>query len=269
MARMPHPPPKSAPQRVVITGAAGGIGAAIAARLASAGARVLVTDVDGERLTATAGRIGAEAVVADIATEAGVRAGIDAATESFGGIDCYFANAGIVGGAGLETPDEQWATTYAINVQAHVRAARLLMPAWVERGHGRFVVTASAAGLLSMLDAAPYSVTKHAAVAFAEWLAITYGSKGITVQAICPEGVRTAMLDQAGHLAELLAAHGARTPEEVADMVWEALQDNRFLILPHPEVADYYQARATDTDAWLAGMQRLQSRFEHLKASDS
>ena len=265
-ARMPPAPPPSS-LRVVVTGAAGGIGAAIAGRLAQEGAQVLITDVDAARLEQTAQRLGVESVAADIATVAGVAAGIDAATERFGGIDAYFANAGIVGGEGLATPDEQWATTYAINVQAHVRAARLLMPGWAERGHGRFVVTASAAGLLSMLDAAPYSVTKHAAVAFAEWLAITYGGKGITVQAICPEGVRTAMLEQAGHLAQLLEAHGARTPDEVADLVWTALHDHRFLILPHPEVGDYYRARATDTDSWLAGMQRLQSRFEHLKES--
>lgn len=262
---MPSAPPTVA--RAVVTGAAGGIGAAIAARLAAEGARVLITDIDAPRLAATAEEIGVEHVAADIATAEGVALAIDAATERFGGIDAYFANAGVVGGAGLETPDEQWATTFAINVQAHVRAARLLMPTWVERGHGRFVVTASAAGLLSMLDAAPYSVTKHATVAFAEWLAITYGQAGIVVQALCPEGVRTAMLDQAGHLAHLLAAHGARTPQEVADLVWESLQDNRFLILPHPEVADFYRSRATDTDAWLGGMQRLQSRFEQLKES--
>ena len=265
LARMPsaHPPPHAL--RALVTGGAGGIGAAIAAKLAAQGAAVVVTDIDADRLAETASRLGVYAVPADIATPDGVLLGIAAATERLGGIDAYFANAGIIGGAGLETPDSQWATTYDINVLAHVRAARALIPGWVERGHGRFVVTASAAGLLSMLDAAPYAVTKHAAVAFAEWLSITYGGKGIVVQALCPEGVRTAMLEQAGHLAELLVTHGARTPEEVADLVWEALHDNRFLILPHPQVAAYYRARATDTDAWVAGMQRLQDRFDALK----
>ena len=262
-ARPAHPPPHAL--RALVTGGAGGIGAAIAAKLAAQGAAVVVTDIDADRLADTASRLGVYAVPADIATPDGVLLGIAAATERLGGIDAYFANAGIIGGAGLETPDSQWATTYDINVLAHVRAARALIPGWVERGHGRFVVTASAAGLLSMLDAAPYAVTKHAAVAFAEWLSITYGGKGIVVQALCPEGVRTAMLEQAGHLAELLVTHGARTPEEVADLVWEALHDNRFLILPHPQVAAYYRARATDTDAWVAGMQRLQDRFDALK----
>ena len=263
---MPSPALSPSSLRAVVTGAAGGIGAAIATRLAAQGCRVVVADIDGDRLGETAARIGAYAVPGDCASADGVARLIDAATAELGEIDAYFANAGIIGGAGLETSDEQWAATLDLNVMAHVRAARLLMPGWVARGHGRFVVTASAAGLLSMIGGAPYSVSKHAAVAFAEWLAITYGGKGIAVQALCPQGVQTAMLDQAGDLRDLLSAQGALTPEEVAGHVWDALQDNRFLILPHPQVADYYRFRATDTDAWLAGMQRLQAGWEALAA---
>ena len=142
------------------------------------------------------------------------------------------------------------------------QTARLLVPDWLETGGGRFVVTASAAGLLTMLGSAPYSVTKHAAVGFAEWLSATYGHRGIVVQAICPQGVRTRMLEEAGPLTELLSRDTALEPEQVADTVWHALQDDRFLILPHAAVADYYALRATDTDRWLAGMRKIQTRLD-------
>jgi len=145
---------------------------------------------------------------------------------------------------------------------AHVRAARQLVPTWLETGGGRFVVTASAAGLLTMLGNAPYSVTKHGAVAFAEWLSATYGHRWIVVQAICPHGVRTRMLDHAGPLRDLLSHDLALEPEQVAQTVWQALQEDRFLILPHPQVQDYYQYRATNTDGWLAGMGKLQRRLD-------
>lgn len=250
---------------MVVTGAGRGIGAALASRAAAAGAAVVVSDINAGDVQTVADRIGAYAVPADIATATGVTSLIESATAHLGGVDVYFANAGIVGEAGLGDSDEAWDQILDVNLLAHVRAARLLLPAWVERGSGRFVVTASAAGLLSMIDAAPYSVTKHAAVAFAEWLAITYGSKGITVQALCPQGVRTAMLEASGPLAGLLSAQGALEPEVVADIAWDAMADNRFLILPHPEVADFYRLRASDTDRWLAGMQRLQVQFDALK----
>jgi len=136
------------------------------------------------------------------------------------------------------------------------------VPAWLEQGGGRFVVTASAAGLLTMLGNAPYSVSKHGAVAFAEWLSATYGHRGIVVQVICPEGVKTQMLDRAGPLKDLLTHDRALEPEQVADVVWEALEDDRFLILPHPQVKDYYQYRATNTEGWLAGMGKLQRHLD-------
>jgi NAD(P)-dependent dehydrogenase (short-subunit alcohol dehydrogenase family) len=158
--------------------------------------------------------------------------------------------------------EQDWADTHELNVMAHVRAARLLVPEWLERGAGRYVVTASAAGLLTMIDAPAYSVSKHAALAFAEWLSVTYRHRGIVVQAICPQGVQTDMLARSGDLQELLSRDAALAPDTVAETVWEALGGERFLILPHPEVAGYYAARASDTDGWLAGMNRLQRKVE-------
>ncbi|MBV9381916.1 MAG: SDR family oxidoreductase, partial [Streptosporangiaceae bacterium] len=149
-----------------------------------------------------------------------------------------------------------------VNVLAHVRASRELLPVWLERGAGRFVVTASAAGLLTMLGAAPYSVTKHAAVAYAEWLAATYGRRGLTVHCVCPQGVRTSMLAGSGRAGEVVLLDTAIEPEQVADAVWYGMNEGSFLILPHSEVRDYYALRATDTDKWLRGMGRLQQRIE-------
>jgi NAD(P)-dependent dehydrogenase (short-subunit alcohol dehydrogenase family) len=255
-------PTSPTPLRAVVTGAGRGIGAAIAAKLAAEGAQVVVSDIDPATVADVATAIGGYAVPADATSPAEIEHLLAAATDHLGDIDAYFGNAGIIGGGGLESSDAEWGRTLDVNVMAHVRVARLLMPGWVRRGHGRFVVTASAAGLLSMIGDAPYSVSKHAAVAFAEWLSITYGDKGIVVQALCPQGVQTAMLDAAGDLRDLLASQGALTPQEVADCVWEGLQDDRFLILPHPQVADFYRYRAADTDGWLRGMRKLQSGWE-------
>jgi len=247
---------------VVVTGAGHGIGRAIATRMATEGARVVVNDLDADAAITVAEEIGGYPVPGDAATEAGVSALVDAARGHLGTINIYFANAGIDLGKGLDTPDADWAKAIEVNVMAHVRAAQQLVPVWLEEGEGRFVVTASAAGLLTMLGLAPYSVTKHAAVAFAEWLSATYGHRGITVQAICPQGVKTRMLDNAGPLQELLSHDLALEPEQVAETVWQALQDDRFLILPHPEVRGYYEYRATKTDGWLAGMRKLQRRLD-------
>lgn len=247
---------------VVVTGAARGIGRAIAMRMAAEGARVVVNDLDAAAVAEVAEDIGGHAVAGDAATEGGVEALVDAAREHLGAVDIYFANAGIDLGQGLDTGADDWARALEVNVMAHVRAAQQLVPTWLKTGAGRFVVTASAAGLLTMLGNAPYSVTKHASVAFAEWLAATYGHRGITVQALCPQGVRTQMLDNAGPLQELLSHDTALEPEQVAELVWQALHDDRFLILPHPEVRSYYERRATDTDRWLAGMRKLQQRLD-------
>jgi NAD(P)-dependent dehydrogenase (short-subunit alcohol dehydrogenase family) len=249
-------------QGVVVTGAAGGIGKALAARLVAGGARVVINDLDAARLAATAAEIGAYPVPGDSASEAGAAALVAAAREHLGQIDTWFANAGVAIGDTLEATEQEWATSWEINTMAHVRAARLLVPEWLERGEGRFVVTASAAGLLMTLGNPVYSVTKHGAVAFAEWLSATYRHRGLVVQAICPQGVATAMLDATGPAKAIIAADGALTPERVAEVVWEALQDDRFLVLPHPEAAGYYKDRATDTDKWLGGMNKLQRWME-------
>ncbi|MEO9325711.1 SDR family NAD(P)-dependent oxidoreductase [Nocardioides sp. C4-1] len=250
----------------VVTGAAGGIGRALAARLVAEGARVVVNDVDADRLAATADEIGAVAVPGDCSSASGVDDLVATAAHVLGRIDVYCANAGIdhTLADSLQLPDEQWAQMLDVNVMGHVRAARTLVPGWVETGGGRFVVTASAAGLLTMIGAAAYSTTKHAAVGFAEWLSITYGDRGVAVQAICPQGVQTAMLDQAGPLKDLLSHDEALTPDAVADAWVSSLDDDRFLVLPHPEVGGYYAARAADTDRWLGGMRRLQAKVDGL-----
>ncbi|GAB49285.1 putative oxidoreductase [Mobilicoccus pelagius NBRC 104925] len=262
--------------RVVVTGAAGGIGRALAARAAAEGARVVVSDIDADRLRTTAADLGAHAVVADLATADGVTALVEESTAHLGGIDMWIGNAGIQGGLGLDTPDATWHLAHEINVMAHVRAARLLVPRWLERGgdhRGRFVVTASAAGLLTMLGSAPYSVTKHGAVAFAEWLAATYGHHGIDVHVLAPQGVETDIYHAAGPAQGLLRADGLLQPEDVADALFDAVEEGRMLVLPHPRVADYYRARAGNPDAWVRGMQRLQRRLDdataELSASDT
>jgi NAD(P)-dependent dehydrogenase (short-subunit alcohol dehydrogenase family) len=247
---------------VVVTGAGHGIGRALARRMAAEGARVVLNDLDEAAVKEVATETGGIAVPGDAAGEEGVAELVATARDHLGKIDIYFANAGIDVGQGLDASAEEWARALDVNVMAHVRAAQQLVPTWLETGGGRFVVTASAAGLLTMLGSAPYSVTKHAAVGFAEWLSATYGHRGIVVQAICPQGVRTRMLEEAGPLQELLSHDTALEPEDVAEAVWQGLQDDRFLILPHPEVAQYYALRATDTDRWLAGMRKLQRRLD-------
>ena len=248
---------------IVVTGAAGGIGRAIAARLVREGARVVVNDLDPEATERAAAEVGAAAAVpGDGASEVGVAALVEAARAHLGAVDAWFGNAGVVRGQGLDASEAQWALSWEVNTMAHVRAARLLVPEWLERGRGRFVVTASAAGLLTALGTAPYSVTKHGAVAFAEWLSATYRHRGIVVQAICPQGVQTDMLAPPGALRDILVADGALTPDAVADVTWEALQDDRFLVLPQPEAAQYYVARATSTDRWLRAMNRLQQQVD-------
>ncbi|MEU8651231.1 SDR family oxidoreductase [Streptomyces sp. NPDC048737] len=242
---------------VVVTGAGGGIGAALARRFAAEGARVVVNDLDADRAKAVAEEIGGTAVPGDAS------AIITDAREALGGtVDIYCANAG-VGSGGSEAADESvWALAWDVNVMAHVRAAHTLIPDWLERGSGRFVSTVSAAGLLTMIGAAPYSVTKHGAYAFAEWLSLTYRHRGIKVHAICPQGVRTDMLDATGSAGDLVLKPTAIEPRDVADALFAGMAEDRFLILPHPEVAGYYQARAGDPDRWLATMNHIQQKWE-------
>jgi NAD(P)-dependent dehydrogenase (short-subunit alcohol dehydrogenase family) len=247
---------------VVVTGGGNGIGRAIARRMAAGGARVIVNDLDGDAASAVADEIGGYAVPGDAASDEGVRELIATARGHLGNIDVYCANAGIGTRGGPDAPDEQWLRAWDVNLMAHVRASRELLPGWLERGVGTLVVTASAAGLLTMLGSAPYSVTKHAAVAYAEWLAATYGHRGIAVHCICPQGVRTQMLAASGAAGDAVLRPTAIEPEDVADALWDAIAAGRFLVLPHPEVHDYYVRRATDTDRWLAGMCRLQQQID-------
>lgn len=246
---------------VVVTGAGGGIGAALARRFAAEGARVVVNDLDEGRIKTLAEEIGGIAVAGDASQI------VDAARDALDGtVDVYCANAGLASPGDVFADEEVWAAAWDVNVMAHVRAARALLPDWLERGSGRFVSTASAAGLLTMIGAAPYSVTKHGVVAFAEWLSLTYGHRGVKVHAICPQGVRTDMLTAAGSAGKLVLAPSAIEPEDVADALFDAMAEDRFLVLPHPEVAGYYRARAKDTDHWLGNMNHLQQKWEEAGA---
>ena len=248
---------------VVVTGGGSGIGAALARRFAAEGARVVVNDIDGAAAAAVAGECGpaALAVPGDAAGESGVAGLIGAARSALGEIDLYCANAGIARAGGPEATEADWEDSWQVNVMAHVRAARLLLPPWLERGSGHLICTVSAAGLLAMPGAAPYTVTKHAALSFAEWLGFTYAHRGITVQAICPLGVRTPMLPADGSASKLLG-DAAIEPEAVAAAVIAGLADGRFLILPHPEVAGMYAGRAADPDRWREGMSQIQQFLE-------
>jgi NAD(P)-dependent dehydrogenase (short-subunit alcohol dehydrogenase family) len=249
---------------VVVTGAGSGIGAALARRFAAEGARVVLNDVnaaavaDVARACAPAPGGLAVALAGDAADEAGVAALIEKATAELGAIDLYCANAGIARIGGPEAGEADWADSWNVNVMAHVRAARLLLPGWLDRGSGHLICTVSAAGLLATPGAAPYSVTKHAALAFAEWLALTHRHRGLTVQAICPMGVRTGMFDGSDPGMEKLLGANAIQPADVADAVMAGIADGRFLILPHPDVAGLYAGRAAEPDRWLHGMNKLQ-----------
>jgi NAD(P)-dependent dehydrogenase (short-subunit alcohol dehydrogenase family) len=248
-------------KHVIVTGAASGIGRACATRFAQEGARVVVSDRDEARVQAVADEIGAMALGADVSREADIVALIAAAQDSDGPIDLFFSNAGVPGpGGGPEASDDELQLTWEINVMAHVWAARALLPAWTERGEGYLLSTASAAGLLTQVSAMAYSITKHAAVALAEWLSITYGDAGIKVSCLCPQGVRTPMLDTALEdpigAAPLLAG-GLLEPEDVAAAVVAGVRDERFLILPHEDVANYMALKGAQPERWLKGMRRL------------
>lgn len=255
----------------VVTGAAGGIGAALAEALLAAGARVVVSDVDAERLAATAERLGVVPVAGDASSEECIAAMIAAAEEHFGPVDLYVANAGVGDGSGLAATEDQWQQALDVNLLAHVRAARRLVPGWVERGSGYFVSTASAAGLLTQIGSATYSATKHAAVGFAEWLAVTHGDDGIGVSCLCPMGVDTEMLrsgmtsesGEGGRVAAaaVTGAGEVLAPRDVAEQVLAAVADGTFLITPHDEVREFLRRKVGDHDRWIHGMQRYQRQL--------
>lgn len=249
---------------IVVTGGGRGIGAAMCRRFAEEGPRgIVVVDADAEAAEAVAAEVGGTAIVADVADEHQVRAFVSAATDAYGPVDLLCLNAGIATGGGVEVTDEVWQRTWEVNVMAHVYGARAVLPSMLERGEGYLLHTVSAAGLLTNIGAAPYSVTKHAVLALAEWLAVTYGDRGLRVSALCPQFVSTRMLEIFGKGSEELdrfVREVAITPEDVADAVAEGLRVERFLILPHPEVAGYFLRKAEDYDRWLAGMRRLQAK---------
>ncbi|KJS55412.1 SDR family oxidoreductase [Streptomyces rubellomurinus] len=255
-------PTGHADQGVVVTGAGRGIGAALARAFAAAGARVVVNDLDAEAAAAVAADCGGTALPGDAASAEGVAALVGRARAELGEIDVWCANAGVAPTGGADAPAGAWAAAWEVNVMAHVRAAELLLPRWLERGEGRFLSTVSAAGLLTMLGSAPYAVSKHGALAFAEWLAATYRHRGVRVHALCPQGVRTDMLASTGAVGEALLAPTAIAPEDVAAAALAGMREERFLLLPHPEVAEYYRHRATDPDRWIGGMNRMQRELE-------
>jgi NAD(P)-dependent dehydrogenase (short-subunit alcohol dehydrogenase family) len=249
-------------KRCVVTGAAGGIGLALTKALIGAGAEhVVLMDLDEERVSAAAAGLTdkASAVAGDVA-DAAV---LERAFEACGRVDGFFANAGIGTGSGFGDPGA-WESSMHVNIEAHIVAARLLVPGWLERGEGLWVTTASAAGVLSQIGDAPYAVSKAAAVSFAEWLSITYGDRGLQVHCLCPMGVNTnllnAGLEQDSQSVNVVAAAGAiLEPGEVAEHVLAAIADGHFLVLPHPEVGEFRRRKGDDVDRWIAGMRRLEA----------
>lgn len=243
---------------VVVTGGASGIGAGLAERFAREGAHgVVVADVNLERAQGVAREIGAQAIAVrcDVSREEDIHALVRRTRERFGRVDVYCSNAGILGRlGGIELEDALWEKMWQVHGMAHVWAARAVLPEMLERGEGYLLITASAAGLLNIVESAPYGVTKHAAVAVAEWLRIAYGRKGIRVSCLCPQSVQTDMTRDGTGSAGL---DGVLSPQQVADVVLQTMREERFLALPHPEVAKYFQAKGQDYDRWLGGMQKL------------
>jgi NAD(P)-dependent dehydrogenase (short-subunit alcohol dehydrogenase family) len=251
---------------VVVTGAASGIGEALAHRFASEDAAVVVSiDRDGDGAQRVAEAVNGIAFGLDVADDAATAEVFAAIEEQFGRIDIVCLNAGIATGGSVDEPNDVWERTWQVNVMSHVYATRCVLPGMLNRGSGYLVHTASAAGLLTNIGAAPYSVTKHGVVALAEWLSVTYGDRGIGVSALCPQFVDTPMLEVFGADSDDMRTWVqslAVSPDQVADAVMEGIRDERFLILPHPEVADYFRNKAADYDRWISGMRRLQASME-------
>ena len=251
----------------VVTGAGSGIGRALAVGLAAVGARAVVcTDLNGDNAAETAAMIGdkATAQLLDVGDEKAIEALVAEIEANIGPIDLFVSNAGYGQRGGLDLPTEDWMRMMNVHVWSHLAAARAVIPGMIERGGGYLLNTASAAGLLTQIDSGPYAVSKHAAVAFAEWIAINYGDRGIGVSVLCPQAVRTAILGpgtQENRPKTQASFDGVLEPEVVADACIEAVREERFLVLPHPEVATYFQRKANDYDRWLGGMRRFRDRI--------
>ena len=247
---------------VVVTGGARGIGRALARRFAQAQAEaVIVADVDLDGVSAVASEIGGTGVRCDVSREADVQELVDRVEAEHGRIDIFCSNAGIAVGGGPETPTDQWQRIWDVNLMSHVFAARHALPGMLKRREGYLLGTVSAAGLLNHVFAAPYGVTKAAALSLFEWLAIAHGDEGLRVSCLCPQGVKTDMLAAERRLGLEFLTANALEPEAVAEIVLQGLHDERFLILPHPEVADYFRRKADDYDRWLKGMRRLRANI--------
>lgn len=246
----------------VVTGGASGIGRALCRKFGAAGARVVVADVNLAGAEAVAAETGGIAFRTDVSSERDIVALVGHVEQRVGPIDLFCSNAGVAVAGGPEVPDAEWRRVLDVNLMAHVWAARVVIPDMIRRGQGYLVNVASAAGLVTQIGSAPYAVSKHAAVAFAEWLAITYGEKGIGVACVCPLGVRTPMLDASDAGIQALLEPDAIEADDVAEAVVAGIARGEFLILPHPEVWEFEMKRATDRDRWIAGMQRLQRTWE-------
>ena len=249
---------------VVVTGAGSGIGKALAARFMTDGASAVVAvDLDGDAAMRTAEESGCVAMTADVSREADIQRVIESTERDIGPIDLYCSNAGIARGADADSPDIEWQASWDVNVMSHVYASRHLLPRMRERGAGYILITASAAGLLNQIGGAAYGTTKHAAVGFAEWLALTYRHEGIRVSVLCPQAVRTAMVtaDPEKESSRAAASDGMIEPEEVASVVIDDLKKESFLILPHAEVLEYMRRKTADYNRWICGMNRLQRRL--------
>ena len=252
-------------QVVVVTGGGNGIGRALCRRFAAEGARaIVVADLDGPAARQVALEIGGLDFCVDVSNEVDIQMLVDETLKKYGRIDLFCSNAGIATEGDQCLPDREWQRIWEINVLAHIFAARAVLPSMLARKEGYLLQTVSAAGLLTSIGSAPYAVTKHAALGLAEWLAITYGDCGIKVSALCPQGVKTKMLESAAG-GESFLLEGALTAEEVADAVVRGLEAEQFLILPHPEVLEYFRRKAADYDRWLRGMRRLQASVQPLK----
>jgi NAD(P)-dependent dehydrogenase (short-subunit alcohol dehydrogenase family) len=245
----------------VVTGGASGIGRALCRRFKVEGAQaVVVVDMNASGAEAVATEIGGVAMTADVSKEAEVLNVIDQTEHDIGPIDLFCSNAGIARSGGVETPDNAWQKSWEVNVMAHIYAARALVPRMLERGGGYLLNTVSAAGLLNQIGSASYGVTKHAAIGFGEWLAMTHSHQGLKVSVLCPQAVRTAMLTD-NESTRAASVDGLMEPEELAEVVIDGLRAEHFLILPHPEVLEYMQRKTGDYDRWLKGMNRLQERL--------
>jgi NAD(P)-dependent dehydrogenase (short-subunit alcohol dehydrogenase family) len=244
---------------IVVTGGASGIGREMCRRFAREGAKkVIVADLNGEGAAAVAAEFGGHSMAVDVRNESEIIELINSTETQFGPIDLFCSNAGIGIGKNIDEPDEVWQTIWEVNTMAHVWAARHLVPLMIARGGGYLLNTSSAAGLLNQIGSVTYAVTKHAAVALAEWLSITYGEQGIKVSVLCPQAVRTAMTARGAGVA---GVDGMIEPESAVEAVVETLREEKFLVLPHPEVAEYMKRKAADYDRWLKGMRRLQSQY--------